>query len=127
MLRLLLSYTGLPWEDKVYLGPENWFGSGDKSKLGLDFPNLPYLIKGDFKLTESSAIAKYIVKISNKKELLGKNPEDEGRVDMVLSLLDEIFNPTMALFFSPNHKTEQKRLFDGKIKDKLDQLEKFVG
>lgn len=33
----------------------------------------------------------------------------------------------MALFFSPNYKTEQKRLFDGKIKDKLDQLQKFVG
>jgi glutathione S-transferase len=42
--------------------------------LGLDFPNLPYLIKGDFKLTESIAIAKYIAKISDKKNLLGKTP-----------------------------------------------------
>lgn len=58
---------------------------------------------------------------------MGKTPEDEAKVDMVLSLLDEIFNPTMALFFSPNYKTEQKRLFDGKIKDKLDQLQKFIG
>jgi hypothetical protein len=58
---------------------------------------------------------------------LGKTPEDEAKIDMILSLLDEIFNPTMALFFSPNHKTEQKRLFDGKIKEKLDQLQKFIG
>lgn len=67
MLRLLLAYTGLEWTDRTYTGPETWFGSGDKLKLGLDFPNLPYLIKGNFKLTESSAIAKYIVKISSKK------------------------------------------------------------
>ena len=51
ILRLLLSYTGLPWEDVHYAGPEKWFGSGDKTKLGFDFPNLPYLIKADFKLT----------------------------------------------------------------------------
>jgi len=67
VLRLLLAYTGLKWTDKTYAEAGNWFGGGDKTKLGLDFPNLPYLIKGDFKLTESSAIAKYIVKISDKK------------------------------------------------------------
>ena len=67
ILRLLLSYTGLPWQDVVYTGPEKWFGGGDKNQLGFDFPNLPYLIKGDFKLTESSAIARYIVRSSNKK------------------------------------------------------------
>lgn len=88
VLRLLLAYTGLEWEEKTYAGPETWFGSGDKSKLGLDFPNLPYLIRNNFKLTESSAIAKYIVKISDKKDLLGKTPEDEAKVDMILSLLD---------------------------------------
>jgi hypothetical protein len=46
---------------------------------------------------------------------------------MVLSLLEDVYNPTYALFFSPNYKTEQKRLFDGKIKDKLDQLQKYFG
>jgi len=28
----------------------------DKKTLGLDFPSLPYLIDGNFKLTESRAI-----------------------------------------------------------------------
>lgn len=67
VLRLLLAYSGLEWEDRVYSGPEKWFGNGDKVKLGLEFPNLPYLINGDFKLTESVAIMKYIVRKSNKK------------------------------------------------------------
>ena len=46
---------------------------------------------------------------------------------MILSLLDDIYNPTYALFFSPNYAIEKNRLFDGKIKDKLDSLAKYVG
>jgi glutathione S-transferase len=40
--------------------------------LGLIFPNLPYVIDGDFKLTESKAIHLYIIKKSGKTDLLGK-------------------------------------------------------
>jgi glutathione S-transferase len=50
VLRLLLSYTGAKWEETTYKDAGAWFG-GDKNKLGFDFPNLPYLINGDFKLT----------------------------------------------------------------------------
>jgi len=79
-LRLLLAYSGLDWEEKTYKDPSQWFGAGDKAKLGFDFPNLPYLINGDFKLTESIAIAKYIIRKSEKKDLLGKNVEDEAKI-----------------------------------------------
>ena len=106
VLRHLLAYTGLQWEDNVYSGPEKWFGNGDKTKIGFAFPNLPYLINGDFKLTESVAIAKYIIAKSEKKELLGKTPEDQATVDMIISLLDDIYSPTFALFFSPNYEKE---------------------
>ncbi len=58
--RLLLAYTGLAWEDASYTDHNQWFGN-DKQKLGFDFPNLPYLIDGDLKLTESSAIERYII------------------------------------------------------------------
>ena len=46
---------------------------------------------------------------------------------MVISLLEDIFQPTFSLFFSPNYAKEKERLFAGKIKDKLDQLSNFVG
>ena len=88
---------------------------------------MPYLIVGDYKLTETSAIAKYIANKSSKKELLGKSEEDQGTVEMILSLLDDLYNPTYALFFSPNYATEKNRLFDGKIKEKLDLLIKYIG
>ena len=54
--------------------------------LGLEFPNLPYLIAGDFKLSESSAINNYIIRKSNKQELLGKTSEDQARIEMICSL-----------------------------------------
>lgn len=40
--------------------------NGDKVALGLEFANLPYLIDGDFRLTESNAIARYIIKRAGK-------------------------------------------------------------
>ncbi len=78
--RLLLAYTGAQWEDIVYVDPVKWFGS-DKLSLGLDFPNLPYLIDGDLKITESSAIERYIIERSENKDLLGKNIHDSAKVD----------------------------------------------
>jgi glutathione S-transferase len=49
-IRLLLSYSGLEFEEVIYETKEQWF-DGVKFNLGLDFPNVPYLIDGDFKLT----------------------------------------------------------------------------
>ena len=48
--RLFLAYSGLKWKDVKYTN--NWFGK-DRTGLGLQFPNLPYLIDGEFKITES--------------------------------------------------------------------------
>lgn len=64
--RLLLAYTGELWENVQYVKPEQWKG-GDKDKLGLPFPNLPYLIDGNLKLTETAAICEYIIDKSPKK------------------------------------------------------------
>ena len=41
-LRFALAYTGLPWEDKTYTAPDQWFAH-DKPALKSAFPNIPYL------------------------------------------------------------------------------------
>ena len=48
-----------------------------KNNLGLDFPNLPYFIDGDIKITESLAIHRYIAN-KYKSELNGSNPAEIG-------------------------------------------------
>lgn len=59
-LRHLLEYTKASWQETNYLHDEEWF-ERDKYKLGLHFPNLPYLIDGTTRLTETQAIARYII------------------------------------------------------------------
>ena len=88
-IRLLLEYTNTPYEDVHY--PQGEAPGYDKSKwlsekfkLGLDFPNLPYYIDGDFKLTESSAITRYI---ADKNDMVGKSAEERGFVSMIENLL----------------------------------------
>ena len=92
--RLLLDYTGANWTDKKYTSPDQWFEK-DKKNLGFSFPNLPYLIDGNFKITESLAIYRYIIGRSEKKELLGKDMKDQGRVDNLVGISNDI---TQAIF-----------------------------
>jgi glutathione S-transferase len=63
--------------------------------LQLDFPNLPYLIDGDFRLTGSRAIYYYIIeKAKRGEELLGKHFRERARIlnvtEVVLDVLDRI-------------------------------------
>ena len=53
-----------------------------KFKLGLDFPNLPYLIDGEVNLTETVAIQKYIAK-KWAPELLGSSVHIYATTEML--------------------------------------------
>ena len=71
-IRNLLHYAGVEFTDKRYsFGPgsspqeldsirQHWYK--EKFTLGLDFPNVPYWIEGDLKLTHSLAILKYLAR-----------------------------------------------------------------
>ncbi len=56
--------------------------------MGLDLPNLPYLLDGDYNLTESGAIANYIINKWGSKDMLGKNAVDIARVDAFNSVFN---------------------------------------
>ncbi|XP_049528961.1 glutathione S-transferase Mu 6 [Dermacentor silvarum] len=84
-IRYLLAHAGVPYEDKRYSygkGPEpsrdEWLA--EKYKLDLDFPNLPYLIDGDVRMTQSQAILRYL---GRKLGLVPKDEETLRRVDML--------------------------------------------
>ena len=51
---LVAAYIGVEL-NFVHPELEAWFAT-EKEASGLDFPNLPYLIDGDFKITEHKAI-----------------------------------------------------------------------
>jgi glutathione S-transferase len=93
-IRYLFGYLGLEFKEEIYeQGPApdfskaSWFDQ--KFNLGLDFPNLPYLIDGNVKLTESKAILKYIARKWDKK-LLGRNEVEFGIAEMLSRVHDQI-------------------------------------
>lgn len=103
-IRHLISYTGIQFEEVLYDNPDKWFKE-DKEKLGFDFPNLPYLIDGDFKLTESAAIAKYVINKSGKTELLGKSLHDQGTLENLIGVLNDGLKELRTLFFNKDYET----------------------
>lgn len=124
--RLLLAYTGTKFTAKNYTAPEQWFGA-DKVNLGLPFPNLPYLIDGDFKLTESEAICRYIIKKYNNGELLGKTLEDQALVDNILGVINDIATTTFQLACNEKFEEEKEKVFADKVKAKIDLVYKQLG
>ncbi|RXG57609.1 Glutathione S-transferase class-mu 26 kDa isozyme [Armadillidium vulgare] len=84
-IKFLLEYTGEEYVEKIYkFGPapdydsSQWFK--EKFTHGLDFPNLPYYIDGDIKLTQSVAILKHVAR---KHNLLGDSKEEVARAEML--------------------------------------------
>jgi len=102
-IRLLLRYVEADWEDVLYScgdGPDFdkscWFDN--KFSLGLDFPNLPYLIDGDVKLTQTFCIMRYIA------EKFGMTPataEEKYRSDLIEQFGNDFNMMHVRLSYSP--------------------------
>ena len=89
--RYLLAYAGVEYENVMYElgdGPhyrkDSWLEA--KQTLSLNFPNLPYMIDGKVRITESSAIYRYIVN-KHCPDLAGKTIEDKAYVDMLSQII----------------------------------------
>ena len=99
-----------------------------KFKKGLDFPNLPYLLDGEMKLTQTNAILRYL---GRKYDLEGKTETDKGRVDMMLDNAMEFRNGFVGICYphhSPNVKFEDKKeKYLQKLESKLEVFCKFLG
>nr|KAG5711305.1 hypothetical protein BaRGS_006002 [Batillaria attramentaria] len=105
-MRLLLNYVGEEFEDVQYeqgdapeYSREAWLKV--KPTLGLDFPNLPYYIDGDIKITQSNAILRYIAR---KHGLLGKTEQERVNVDMMLENAMDFRNGVVRMVYNPNYE-----------------------
>jgi len=101
-IRLLLAYTGTEFEDKMYqCGPGPAYDRSAwmdvKFTLGLDFPNLPYYMETNVKLTGTNAILRHIAR---KHNLCGRTQEELVRVDMAAEQVMDMRNNAVFLFYN---------------------------
>ena len=101
-----------------------WF-EDHKVNYGFDFPNLPYYIDSDVKMTESMAILRHIAR-KNKPELLGKDLAEKAKFENLFFVFSNWKIDLGTHCYKDNHEELKAKLVEGNNK-KLDQLEKVVG
>ncbi|CAI5777423.1 glutathione S-transferase Mu 1-like [Podarcis lilfordi] len=127
-IRLLLEYTGTPYEDKQYaFGDAPDFDRSQwtnvKETLGLDFPNLPYLIDGEMKITQSNAIIRYIAR---KHKIWGESEEEIIRMDMLENQLMDVRMTFARLCYSPDFEKVKPEYVE-QLSGELKLLSQFLG
>ncbi|CAG2108986.1 unnamed protein product, partial [Medioppia subpectinata] len=126
-IRLLLAYTETEYTDKRYnYGPPHedqveWYES--KKSFGLDFPNLPYYIDGDVKITQSLTIMRYL---SKKHRLAGHNEREKIRIDVLEGQLKDYRAGFLEATFDPHFETARVEYLKT-VPSVLKSLSDFLG
>ncbi|KAF8777974.1 Glutathione S-transferase Mu 3 like protein [Argiope bruennichi] len=124
-LRFLLHYKKVDFEDKRYPANAEGFQEWQKDKfsLGFDFPNLPYYIDGDIKLTQSIAIMRYL---GMKHGLDGKTDEQKRRVLMAEQQSVDFRDKLRAFVVGSEYETTKKEEFLKGVQPMFQQWEKCL-
>ncbi|CAO2632326.1 Glutathione S-transferase Mu 2, partial [Lemmus lemmus] len=95
----------------------------EKFKLGLDFPNLPYLIDGSTKITQSNAILRYLAR---KHNLCGETEEERIWIDILENqVMDTRFQLVMVCY-SPEFEKRRPEYLAG-LPEKMKLYSEFLG
>jgi glutathione S-transferase len=124
--RWVLAYCKAPYTEKTVTEFGKW--SQERDSLGLAFPNLPYLIDGDIKITESQAIAFYIGG-KYKPELIGVDLAEQTMIRMLSGVFHDILEGFQAIYSKhDDYKAAIENDFKfKKAQDKVAHLAKYLG
>jgi len=127
--RYLMKYGGIEYDEKTYnFGEkhdtrENWLK--EKFELDLDFPNLPYLMIGDKKATQSLAILRLIAR---KSGLFPETEDGQYRVDMSEQQINDIMWNCIRLCYNADYTDVLKEEYvTDFMSKKCAELEQFLG
>ena len=126
--RLLLEHCAVDYEEKRYQfgkAPNYlecaWFE--EKFDLGLDFPNIPYYMDGDVKLTESLAIIKFIAR---KNGLAPVTESEIEKCEMVEGVATGLRQQFGLMCYLPEFEKNKVNFFDNALPGKLALFEKYL-
>ncbi|KAK7805564.1 hypothetical protein U0070_025889 [Myodes glareolus] len=144
-IRMLLEYTDTCYEEKRYTCGEapdydrsQWLDV--KFKLDLDFPNksgrgktkvcyvpvsfqLPYLVDGKNKITQSNAILRYIAR---KHNMCGDTEEEKIRVDIMENQIMDFRMQLVRLCYNSDHENLKPQYLE-QLPAQLKQFSLFLG
>ncbi|XP_077538588.1 glutathione S-transferase Mu 2-like [Haemaphysalis longicornis] len=127
-IRYLLAHAGVTYEDKRYgygSGPEpsreEWLK--EKYRLKLDFPNVPYFIDGDVRITQTMAILRYL---GRKHGLAPKDEDTRRRIEVVELSAYDVLRYVLRLCNGPDYSEEKRRQFLIDAADKLQQFASYL-
>uniref|UniRef100_A0A8C9PUN3 Glutathione S-transferase n=1 Tax=Spermophilus dauricus TaxID=99837 RepID=A0A8C9PUN3_SPEDA len=95
----------------------------EKFKLGLDFPNLPYLIDGPHKITQSNAILRYLAR---KHNLCGETEEEKIRVDILENQVVDVRMHFIMLCYNPDFEKKKPEYLEA-MPEMIKLFSQFLG
>mmetsp|Transcript_26092 Transcript_26092/g.30476 ORF Transcript_26092/g.30476 Transcript_26092/m.30476 type:complete len:123 (+) Transcript_26092:391-759(+) len=75
--------------------------------IGLDFPNMPYFIDGEVRLTEPMAIIKYIAVKFGPESAIGATLDEKAEVEMMAHILSELTRQASLPCYMPGKNQQE--------------------
>lgn len=100
---------------------DDWLSK--KHTLGLDFPNLPFWIEGDLRITQSTAILLHVAK---KARLMGSTPEARAQALMLLGVSADLRDKFVALSYGAGFDAARGPFVSGPLAAAVASLEAFA-
>jgi glutathione S-transferase len=94
-----------------------------KYTLGLDFPNLPYWIEGNLRITQSQAILLHVAK---KARLMGGTDEARAQALMLLGVSADLRDAFVTLSYGGSFDTARGAFVSGPLASTIKSLEAFA-
>jgi len=116
-IEYIMEYGGIA-HDINRQDPDKWLA--EKPTLPLDFPNLPHIVDGNVRMTESLAICKYLAK---KCGLMPQTAQEVITSDIAEGAVNDFRMMLFTLMFVPDYETA-KLEYPDKVKAKLALFEK---
>lgn len=131
-VHLMLEYLGIEYERKIFKQSEGkdpvgnlkgpWLKAKTENAMGLDYPNLPYVVDGDVTLSQSWAILKHIAR---KGKINPQTEQDKIRCDVTEGAITDFQFQFVSMCYSPTFNDMKGPFLDG-IPQKLAGFEKIL-
>jgi glutathione S-transferase len=92
-IRMLAEYLHIPYVFKTYSWKSDEWDK-EKGSLKTELATLPYLLDGDYVITETPAIMHYLILKAGRQDLLGKNTRQQCEVIQVQSAITDLLTET---------------------------------